>query len=102
MGKNSDPSKYEGNCCCMPLENDEQCCNSAVRKHHQPWHIYLFMMNVSNPGYGTIWSACCCTNEACQCCNILIGYAQYILAMFVAGWIWSIKWGCSIYWKGKN
>ena len=95
-------AKLAGLKCCQALETpDEQFCKSKVMKQWKPWHIYLFCANVGNPGWGTMYSACCCHDDDCQWCNILVGYIQSVLAMFVFGWIWSIKWGVSIYEKGE-
>ena len=96
-------SKCSDNACCgglsVKLADENQCCGSKVVKVQKPWHISYFLMNVNEPGTGTYYSACCCVEESCVCCNLFVGWLQEVLAGFVIGHIWSIKWGVSLYFK---
>ena len=52
--------------------------------------LIMLVINVFLPGIGTIIAA---VLDDSNMTKILIGVAQFILAMFLIGWLWAIVWG---------
>ncbi len=66
----------------------------CVPKCTSPWQYIVFLCNLFIPGLGTLmaslWASPCSKSQA------IIGVLQFITAMFVIGWLWSVVWGCLI------
>lgn len=72
-----------------------------IPKVKKPWNLYCFIINIFLPGIGTLIAAAKAKNEKCLKFNVIVGILQFMLAMILIGWIWSIIWGFII-WKRGN
>lgn len=59
-------------------------------------------MNVVLPGSGTILASCYSSSNYVSKTQIIIGLHQFITALLIIGWIWSIYWGYLIVMKAKD
>ena len=53
-------------------------------------------LNVVLPGIGTILAACLSESHAANKTQITVGVFQFLTAIYLFGWIWSIYWGALI------
>ena len=60
------------------------------------WAGFVLAFNVIMPGFGTLISAYL-HKEGCSGLAVSAAFAQWILAVFVVGWVWSVYSGWRIY-----
>jgi hypothetical protein len=53
--------------------------------------IILCVLNIIFPGLGTVMLACVGNSFVPQ--HLVVGLLQFITAVCIVGWIWSILWG---------
>ena len=75
------------------------CGPSVIYRVPEPWHFYIFILNICLPGTGTFIQAYCreAQSNTLNCMILLIAIAQMLLVPFVVGWVWSIVHGYKVY-----
>ena len=88
-----------------PQNLDEaKSCGAQIVKSHKPWHIYMFLLCIMEPGSGVVMNGCYCQADANQGCifgNYIYGVLCEMLAPFICGWIMSVQFGIGIYRKAE-
>ena len=64
-------------------------CNESVVSVRPPWGFVLFLVNIFLPGVGTIISAFLGTGRL-NGLALLFGAIQFVFALTIVCWIWSI------------
>ena len=59
-------------------------------------------LNVVLPGSGTILSSCYSSSNYVSKTQIIIGLHQFVTALLIVGWAWSIYWAYLIVTKAKD
>jgi hypothetical protein len=62
--------------------------------------IAILIINIFFPGIGTMCLAC--IGGQFDKDHLIIGLIQFVLAMCIIGWIWSIMWGVFLVMKAKK
>ena len=81
-----------------------KACGAKIHKVHKPWHIYMFIMSIAEPGAGAYVNGCYChadPNDGCTIGNLIYAWLCSLLAPFICGWIMSVQFGVGIYRKGE-
>ena len=64
------------------------------------WPYICCILNVVLPGSGTMLAACMADATSWSKVQLTIGILQFMLTVYIVGWIWSIAWGVLILKKG--
>lgn len=61
--------------------------------------LFILILNIFLPGFGTMFLACISGNDCCGwwCKGVL----QFILFPIIIGWVWSIMTGCKVMGKSR-
>ena len=71
-------------------------CEKLIFKVPYACGVLIFLANIFLPGSGTMASGCC-NGTKFSVLAILLGIGQFLTAVFIVGWIWSIYHGYQIY-----
>ena len=64
------------------------------------WPYICAILNVVLPGSGTMLAACLTDDTSWSKTQLVVGILQFLMAVYIIGWIWSIWWGVLILKKG--
>ena len=67
---------------------------------HYP--LICFILNIFLPGIGTLVAAFFCDDDDVLTFNGISALLQFITAICIVGWIWSIIWGYLIYERSQG
>jgi len=76
-------------------------CDKAVVKVEPGPALFLFLLNVIFPGFGTICSAFM-DHEHTNTTALMYGILQLITSWLIIGWFWSVYHGYLIYKKANH
>ena len=74
-------------------------CDNSVVKVKPPFGLILFICNIFLPGVGTMISALMDTKL--NALALLFGFIQFVFALTIVPWVWSIWHGYMIWNKSK-
>ena len=66
---------------------------SDVPLVHKYLSIFVALINLIFPGFGTMIASCASSGESVSKTQLSIGLVQFLTSFVLIGWIWAIYWG---------
>ncbi|KAG2393563.1 hypothetical protein C9374_007094 [Naegleria lovaniensis] len=64
--------------------------------------LIVLILNIFLPGIGTLVAAFFCEDDDVFTVNAVSALLQFLTAICIIGWVWSIGWGYLIYQRGSG